>query len=453
MLGIGIFLAPPQMAADITSPAALLAVWAGTGLIILGGALAYAELASRMPQAGGDYVYLREAFGPSAAFAAGWGLVAAIFAGSVAAVAVALCQYQLPTLLGFDASRTWLVLPVIGEVAGHRVLGAAVVLGLTWLNALGVRPSTAVQKLATLVPVGVLVVFSLWCLALVAADALPEGARAAPASLPAGPRGTPALDALVRAYLAAYFAFSGWNAVVYVSGEVRDPTRTLPRALLIGTLGVTGLYLLLCTAFVAVLGMDGLRAAGEAGSAIAGAVFGPVGRLVMTALIALALISTINAAILGGARVAWAMADDGAFWRRAARLHPRRGTPVFALWVQAGWSVALIASDTFDGLLRAVSVTMIAIGALAVVALFMLRRRGGRAPFSVPRALAWLPWLYLVSSVAVLAERMAAAVRGEPGALRALVGLGVVAAAWLVHRRLLSRPRRLPPRDQGKGSP
>ncbi len=429
MLGIGIYLAPAEMAQDITSPGALLAVWAITGLIMLGGALAFAELATRFPDAGGDYVYLREVFGPSIAFAAGWGLIAAVFAGSVAAVTVALCRFQLSALLGVPLDETGIDLPLPGTWTADRLLAIAVVMGMTWLNVRGVRLSAALQNATTMVPAAILAIVALICLALAAGDALPPVRSAAlePRSL--------STSTLVRAYLLAYFAFSGWNAVVYVAGEVRQPTRNLPRALIGGTAAITLLYLLLCAGFIAALGMDGLAGAGEAGSATAEALLGSTGKLVMTVLIALCLLSTINAAILGGARVAWAMAGDGAFWSRARRLHPRYRTPAFALWLLAIWACVLIVSGGFDELLRAVSVAMIATASLAVIALWVLRRRGGRpAPFQVPLWLSWLPLAFLGASAVAMIQQVRDAISGVPGAGMPLIGLAVMIGAWGVHR-------------------
>ncbi len=440
MLGIGIYLAPAEMAVQVRSPAVLLAIWLGTGLIMLGGALAFAELATRFPDAGGDYVYLRQAFGPSAAFATGWGLFAAVFAGSVAAVTVALCRFQLSTLLGGPLDVPWLHVPGLGAVSGDRVVAVAIVFLLTALNVRGVRLSAAVQNATTVVPALILAVLALICLALATAGALPPGE---PAALPDQPL---SLTILVRAYLLAYFAYSGWNAVVYVAGEVREPRRTLPRALVGGTVLITLLYVLLCAGFVVALGMGGLASAGEAGSATAAALLGEPGRLIMTVLIALCLLSPINAAILGGARVAWAMAADGAFWRRASRLHPRHGTPAFALWVQALWASVLIVSGGFDELLRAVSVAMLATASLAVIALWVLRRgQAPAAPFQVPRSLGWLPVLFVLASAVAIVQQLVDALSGEPGARLPLIGLVIIGGAWLGHRLMKRRTQPDPP--------
>jgi len=232
---------------------------------MLGGALAFAELATRFPTAGGDYVYLREAFGPSAAFATGWGLCAAVFAGSVAAVSVALCRFQLSVLFGLPMDVPAFELPLLGAIGGDRVLAIAIVLVLTELNVRGIRLSAMLQNATTVVPAIILAVMAIICLVLAATGSLPAGQAPTAAAPPLTMR------SLVRAYLLAYFAYSGWNAVVYVAGEVRQPERNLPLALLGGTTAITLLYLLICGGFMVALGMGGLASAGEAGSATAAA--------------------------------------------------------------------------------------------------------------------------------------------------------------------------------------
>lgn len=434
MLGVGIFLSPPEMARAVGSPGVFLAIWLAAGLIVVGGAVTYAELGVRLPRAGGDYAFHREAFGPSVGFATGWALFGAIFSGSIAAVAVALFQFQISALTGVD-----LTAPGPGGVSWAQYLGVFLVLALTGLNAHGVRPSARTQQITTLVPLLALFVVAVAALVLWAGGRVPT-----PMSGPAGP--VPTLGGLVTAYLAAYFAFSGWNAVVYVAGEVESPGRNIPRALLGGTGVVTVLYLVLCAAFIVVLGMGGLAAAGEAGSALAGVLGGPTLGMLMNVLILLCLLATLNASILGGARVAYAMGRDGAFLTRAGRLGRRTGAPVFALWLQGAWSSVLIFSNRFEELLLAVSLTMVVTGSLSVLALFALRRRRDVEP--VPYRAAgypWLPGLFLVSSAIVLAVQLDQAVRGD-GDRSPLLGLGILTAAYAGHAiwRRARRARRQP---------
>ena len=435
MLGIGIFLSPGEMARSLPGPWSFLGVWLVAGLIVLGGAAAYAELGTRFPHAGGDYVFHREAFGPSAAFATGWALFGAIFSGSIAAVAVALFEFQVDALLPtVDFHATLAVVPLVGEVHVAQVAGVVLVLGLTLLNARGVRPSAVTQQIMTLLPVAVLFVLALATLGFFAGGQLElHETRHSPPPLSMG--------GLVTAYLAAYFAYSGWNAVIYVAGEVRAPKRNIPRALVGGTLAVTLLYLALCGAFVAVLGLGGLADGGEAGSQLAAALLGEAGGVPMNILVLLCLLATLNGSVLSGARVAYAMALDGALWRGARKLDARSGAPNAALWVQAAWSSVLILTNSFEALLVGVSLTMVVTGSLTVLALFRVRRRdGGPRAVRFPGAEA-LIWLFLASSALVLGVKVHEGVTGA-GSVGPLWGLGVGLLAFLVHG--LARRRRLP---------
>ncbi len=436
MLGIGIFLAPPIVARHVDSQLAFMGLWLAGGLTALGGAVACAELAVMMPRSGGDYVFQREAFGPSVAFASGWVLLAAIFAGSIAAVATGMCTYQLPTLLGVDL-RTLLVTTDIGwQLQPAQLVAVGLVLLLTLINTLGLRPSGRLQTLATLIPI--------CALAMAAAFVLGR-----PGIEPQQP-GPPAdfsgisLQGLVAAYLPIYFAYSGWNGVIYLAGEVRRPERNLPRALLLGTLVVTGLYALMCTGFLQVLGLGGLAGAGEAGSASAEVLGGRPARLAVTAVVAVALLATLNGSVLGSARVAYAMARGGAFWQGAARLHPRNGVPVRALWLGGGWACLLILSNRFEQILDMVSVAMVLSGSLTVASLFVLRARQPAAdrPWRA-WAYPWLPLVYLAANAVVLVVMLGNAFTAEPGAYYPLIGLVILVVTYLAHRlRRVRRERR-----------
>jgi APA family basic amino acid/polyamine antiporter len=440
MLGIGIFIAPPAAAAQVSSPWAFLMVWAVAGLIALAGAVACGELAALMPRAGGDYVFQREAYGPSIAFASGWVLFAAIFAGSIAAIAVAFCEYQLPVFLQ-AAGIPWDPKAPMLEVAGVTVKGTQVVaLGLvllfTIVNAVSTRLAAWTQSALTLVPV--------FCLAGLAVYGIvvgpPEGAITLPSTAYAS---TPlTLDGLVTAYMVVYFAYSGWNAIIYVGGEVRDPARTLPRSLISGTLAVTALYLLMCVAFVRVLGMEGLSASGEAGTATASALAGHAGKILITALIAIALLSTLNANILQGARVAYAMGRSGAAISDVGKLSRTSQVPVAALVLQVGIASIVVVTGRFEQILQMVSLAMVITGSLTVGAVFVLRWR--RPELARPYRATWypvLPALYLVSSGVVLVVMLKRAFSDEPGAWYPLLGLGILAIAFAAHRFWVTRRR------------
>lgn len=430
MLGIGIFLSPPIVARHVSDPALFLAVWAAGGLTALAGAVACAELGTLFPRAGGDYVFQREAFGPSVAFASGWALFAAIFSGSIATMTVALCTYQIPALIGVDlAAQSW---PLVGglSISGAQLVALALIVGITALNLAGAGPSTLTQSVLTLLPVAVLTLFAGFAI-------VRGGAPLAAATAPSVPL---TLGGLVLAYNAVYFAYSGWINVIYVGGEVAQPQRNIPFALIGGTLVVTALYLLLCTGFLRVLGLGGIGETFEAGSATAGVLGGDALQTGLTLLIASALLASVNGTVLGGARVAVAMAEGGAISRGLAAVDARSSAPRRALWLQAAIACALVLSGRFEDLLNLVSLTMVLTGTLTVSCVYVLRR--ARPDLARPyRATAypWLPAIYLASSVVVIAVMLQRAFAGEAGALYPLLGLVLFAIAYAGHR--MSRGR------------
>lgn len=365
MLGIGIFIAPPVVAAQLTRPGGFLVMWLAGGLSALFGALAVAELGAMLPRAGGDYPYLRRAYGPGFAFAAGWLQLLAIFPGSLATMAVGTASFQFPVIMGgvYDLPvRLGLPLPP------EMFWAVAIVLVLTTVNHLGIVISGRVQVALTGVPVLILLVASIAVLA-------DQGTAGGAWGTDGGSMQLPGVGALALAFLPVYFAYSGWNAAIYVGGEIRDPGRSLPRALVGGTLGVTLLYLLLCVGFLAVFPMADLANTGEAGTAAAAALFGGVGKFVVTTLIVLAMLGSINGSVLTGSRIAYAMAQGGHCIHHAGRLHRRYRTPVVALWLQAGWSVVLIGTQRFEQLMNYTSAAMLITGTLTVLAVMVLRRK------------------------------------------------------------------------------
>jgi basic amino acid/polyamine antiporter, APA family len=422
MLGIGIFIAPPVVAAQLTRPGGFLIMWLAGGLSALFGALAIAELGAMLPRAGGDYPYLRRAYGPGFAFAAGWLQLLAIFPGSLATMAVGTASFQFPMVLGdfFD-------LPVrLGiPLAPETFWAVVIVLALTGLNHIGVVISGRVQVALTGIPVVILVAASV---AVLLTRGLDGGAWA-----DAGARmDLPPVSAVALAFLPVYFAYSGWNAAIYVGAEIRDPGRNLPRALVGGTLGVTVLYLLLCVGFLAVFEMSDLANTGEAGTAAARALFGGVGEFVVTTLIVLAMLGSINGTVLTGSRVAFAMARGGHCIRQAGKLHSRYRSPVVALWLQAGWSLVLISTQRFEQLMNYTSAAMLITGSLTVLAVMVLRRK---LP-DLPRPYrTWgypvTPLLYAGSSLVVLL------ILAKDLDVSVFLGAGWFVLALLVHRWLL----------------
>lgn len=432
MLGIGIFIAPPVVAAQLDHPGTFLMMWLVGGLSALFGALSVAELGAMMPRAGGDYPYLRLAYGPGIAFGVGWLQLLAIFPGSLATMAVGTASFQLPVILGpYYDLPTQLGLPP--EIAWSFVI----ILGLTGLNHIGVVLSGRFQVALTGIPVLILLAASVGVLATRGLDG---GAWAATSA----PMRTPGLEAAALAFLPVYFAYSGWNAAIFVGGEIRNPARNLPRALVGGTLGVIILYFILCVGFLAVFPMADLANVGEAGTAAARTLFGTFGELGVTTLIVLAMLGSINGTVLTGSRIAYAMARHGHCIAPAGRLHRRFRTPVAALWLQAGWSLVLVLTQSFEQLMNYTSAAMLITGTLTVMAVVVLRRK---LPDTTRPYRTWgypvTPVLYAVSSLVVLAVL---ASKLDPSLF-----LGVVwfLGALFVHHRFMSKRKPAPTMSAG----
>lgn len=427
MLGIGIFLTPSLVVGQGLGAPWFFGLWVLVGLTALAGAVAYAELGAMMPEAGGDYIFLREALGPSAAFSCGWVIFGAVFTGSIASLAVPLCEYQLPALLPGGAAAwiqgDWLGLPAV------RWLALGLIALVTGVNLLGAKLAAWLQNLTTVIPMLVFTLGALWVLLF--HEAPPVQAQQLAQETPT----LPGAAALAASYMAIYFAYSGWNAVIYVAGEVKAPGHTLPWSLLVGTGLIMGLYLLLCAAFWKVLGPQGLAEAGEAGTATAQALGGPRVSWWVTLLIAFGLLGTLNGTVLGGARVAMAMARQRAFWSVAQR-QSARGVPAWALVIQGAWAGAFALSGTFEGIINLVSMAMLLIGSITVGTLFVLRRRQpARARPYRATGYPLVPAVYVLANVLVMGVMIQQAV--EENTLKAwfpMFGVGLLVLAFVGHR-------------------
>lgn len=426
MVGVGIFLAPPEVAAALPHTGAFLGLWVLAAVGALAGAATYAALGRWRPEDGGDVVYQREALGPAIAYATGHLQLWAVFCGSAATIAAALGQYQLPTATGIPLGELGWTLPGGWTLTGAQLVGALVVLGVTAVQDRGLRTTDLVQRALAVVPVAALALLALATLGMAGLDTLPPRPVAEPPTAPW------TLGAVVGAWLAAHFAYSGWNAIVYAAGAVDDPDRTLPRAMVGGTVSVAALYVLICAALAAGLGMSALADAGEAGTALAAHLGGPTLARGMNVLIAIGLLGTVHATLLGGARVGLAMGRSGDLPAAMGRVDAR-GTPRTALWVQGGWTAVLVLTNAADTLLTAVALAMVVVGTLTAISLFVLRRRdpqGGPAGWGVPA----LPVVHLVLGLVVVGLECTHALSAEGDRVSLLgllvFGLAVGVGAW-----------------------
>lgn len=380
MIGSGIFIAPSIMAGYVTSPGTWLGLWIVAGALTLVGALAYCELCAMMPHAGGQYVFLREAFGPLVAFLYGWAFFLVIQTGINAAVAIAFAKFLGG--VGLHVGEQDVILSIGTFVISRAQVVAVVVIGaLTWVNTLGVREGAAVQNVFTALKVGALAVLAL--------AAFGGGQGSVSHFTPVfgtglGPRGTELgfLAAMGVAMSKALFAYDAWNTVTFVAEEVKAPERSLPRALVAGTTATMIAYTATCAAYLYVIPVSEMGGIAEnrVAAHVAAVVFGHAGVTLVSAAILASTFGCLNGLVLGGARVLFAMSRDGLFFRSAGRIDPLRKTPNGALLLQACWSAVLALSGSYDRLLTYVTFASLGFNALTVVGLFVLRRSRPDAP-------------------------------------------------------------------------
>ena len=382
IIGGGIFLNPGIVAQRTESGLALLLMWAAAGVITLVGALCYAELGARRPHAGGTYVYLREAFGPLAGFLFGWTMLLVIYSGSSAAVATIFASYAAAL---FGLPPAW-ALPL--------TVGALVFVG--GINLFGIRLGAQIQNLFALLKllaVAVLVACGLFFAGaghgqVLAADPARQGVGFIGAALP------------------VLFAYSGFTYLNNLAGEVREPQRTLPRALALGMGLVIVAYVLVNVAYLAVLGHGGLAASTAPAADVMQQVAGPVGAKVIALGVAISTLGFCNITLVAGARVLQVMGDDGLFFRAVARLHPRWRTPNTALLLLTGWAIVLALSGSYGQLLDYATFGDWLACAVGVATLFWYRRHDSASPgFRVP-GYPWLPWLFIAAVGAVVAATL-----------------------------------------------
>jgi len=406
MIGSGIFIVSADIARQVGSPGWLLVVWLITGLLTIMAALSYGELAAMMPKAGGQYVYLREAWGPLAGFLYGWTLFMVIQTGTIAAVAVAFAKFLGVLTPAVSASRH---LVEVGSWAltTQQAVGIAVVLVLTGVNLMGVRAGKLIQNVFTVAKLGALA--GLIALGLAMGRHLPDTFGSAAFWVPAHGEtiltpGTLAI-AIGVAMVGSLFSADAWNNITFTAGEVRNPQRNLPLSLALGTCIVIGLYLLANLAYLAALPFAEIQNADQdrVGTAALYAAIGPTGATVMAVAIMVSTFGCVNGLVLAGARVYWAMAQDGLFFKQVGELNGA-GVPAAGLLAQAAWASALTLSGRYGDLLDYVVFAALLFYVLTVAAIFRLRatRPDAERPY---RALGYpvVPGLYIASASTVMA--------------------------------------------------
>jgi len=416
VIGAGIFFTPGQVADLLPAPGWILAAWLAGALLSLAGALANGELGAMFPHAGGDYVYLREAFHPAAGFMVGWLSFFAIYAGTIAALALAFAE-------GVGGRLGW-------SEAANIALAAGLTLAVSALNYVGVRWGAWANNITSAVKIGALLAFALvgpwlgdgeW-------SRVAGGAAAESESITAVDFG--------RALSPVLFSYLGWNASVYVASEIRNPGRNVPRSLFLGLAICAGIYMVVNTIYIYALPMNELRGVSDAGQAAALALFGPLSGGLVAVFVLISVLGTLNATVLVGPRIAYAMALDGLFFRGVDQVHASFRTPSVAIAVQAGVSVALLVLlRSFPSALDFTVFAIVLATMADVLALYRLRRTQPDRPRPY-RAWGhpWVPGLYLLANLGIAAAMLI----GSP--LDCAICVAVLLAGWPVYAIFVRSP-------------
>jgi APA family basic amino acid/polyamine antiporter len=415
IVGSGIFLVSGVVAQGAPSHVAFLSMWVVGGAVALAGALSNGELGGMFPRSGGEYVYLREAYGPPVGFLSGWTSFCVGFPGSIAALAAGLGATVAP-MFGLGGSAV-------------KNIGLLAIVALTALNALGLSPAKWIQNVLSITK---LVAFcGLMALAFV---------RHGPQS--ASPVGPPLAavesGAVASALIAVFFAYSGWNAATYITGEMRDPQRTLGRALGLGTGVCIVLYILVNLVYLHAMPLPQLAAATQPARAAAMALGGTSAAGALSPLMAICVLSSMQASVFVGPRIVEAMAADGLFFAAVGRVHATTRVPIVALLAQGIISALLLATGSFGELVTFTGLAIGAFSTLTVVAVLVLRRRRPDAarPFRVP-GYPVVPLLFVAVNIWVLWSVLASGTKAALGCL-VIVVTGIPAYAAF---RAWGRPR------------
>lgn len=406
IIGASIFVQPSEITRHVPSVTGIVLVWIAAGVLTLFGALVAAELASAFPQTGGVYVFLREAYSPAAGFLWGWAMLWTMHTGIVAAIATVFGRYA-----GHFVE--------LGD-AGVRAVAVGAIVVLTAINYVGVKHGGTLQAAFTIAKVAAVA-------GLIVAGALWRGSPVAGASLSVSSEAVLTLEGFVLAMAAGLFAYGGWHMVTYAAGETRDAARTIPRALVAGTLIVTICYAGLNAVYLHVLPLDAVRSSTRIATDAAGVMLGSSGAGLVAALVMISAFSAVNGVILAGPRVYYSMARDGTAPAWLGAVHARFGTPHRALVVQGVLAVVLAATNSYGALVSRVIYTEWIFFAAMAAGLMILRRRASYQPAYRVWGYPFVPIAFIVVSLGVVVLQ----VRAVPW--DSLIGLGMVVVGLPVY--------------------
>ncbi len=406
VVATAIFLTPSDIASALPSPVWFFFAFIAGGIVSLMAGFAFGELGAMFPEAGGQYVYLREAFGDFFAFQYGWLMFVAGSSGGIAAIAVAFAKFLGKAMPPLASERVLFSLPGLGWAAGHigtrpwqfttgDLLASTSILVLTFINVRGLRPAVIFQNVSTWLKYGALAVFLLLGFAIGKGDWSHFVAGDVLAPFHYGLY--PFMSALGVAFIAVFWTYDGWVYVSWAAGEVRDPERSIPRSLVVGIAIVIAVYLAMSAVYLYAMPIAQIAQEGAIAQAAATTLFSPRIAGLLSLLIALSALGGCSSCVLAGARISYAMGRDALFFKSMGNVHSRFRTPHIALLAQGIWSAGIALTGTYDQLFTYTMFGMVLSYVACVLALFVLRRSQPNTPrpykcFGYP----WLPALYVL---------------------------------------------------------
>jgi len=417
IIGIGIFVTTGEIAQSLPTPGGILLIWLLGGCLALAGALSCAELAASLPYSGGDYIYLREAYGSLVGFLSGWSSFLVTFSGSIALLAVVFTAFLAFFFPILSAEHVLFSVDFLGlslTLSLAHFFSMAVVLVLSAIHFVGVGMGAMVQNILTVLKISALLGIILLGILLGNGNLdhfspFFELERMSDLSL------------IGFAFIPVIFTYAGWNAVIYMAGEVREPERNLPRALLWANLLVVVLYIAINAVYFYAVPVEKMQGTIRVSELATTALFGRRTSAWITAIITVSILGSLNVTVMIGPRIYYAMAKDGLFFQGLTRVHPRFSTPSNAIVLQALWSCVLILTGTFHFLLNYVSVIITVFSGLTVGALLVLRTK--RPELKRPYKIWGYPLVPVLFILVILGIALATLKEKPMDALR---GLGIV---------------------------
>jgi len=398
IIGSSIFLTAKDIAGPLPQPVLFLLVWVLGALISLCACFAFAELGSMFPDSGGQYIYLRETYGDLIAFLYGWMLFAVANGGTIAALSVASAAYVGQVFPGVSQTHVMFTSAGISFTRAH-LFGLLLIAILTWVNVVGLRWGALLQNVSTWAKFTAMAAFVVLGFAFGKGDWSHFSAHGVGLTMGLGP--TQLISALGVGLIAVYWAYDGWVYITWVAGEVKDPRRNVPLAMVLGVLAVGAIYIAMNVTYVYALPLNEIAAHETIAHAAAAVLFSPKAAFWLSLMIAVSCFSAAATCTLSGARVYLAMAQDGIFFKRMAVIHPKWRTPAFSLIGQGIWAAVLTLSGRYDDLYTYVILGMVLSYELTVIAMFWLRWKRPEIPRPYRcTGYPWLPGIYVIAGAA-----------------------------------------------------